>query len=83
MDAFISGHLHQKRYTPTGAVGFDFKKGLATKIQVASINAGTFCDALIEGADGYMDRKAEAEHTMLGTATLTFNAEQDKITGHV
>jgi hypothetical protein len=30
-----------------------------------------------------MDRKAEAEHTMLGTATLTFNAEQDKITGHV
>lgn len=82
-DAFISGHLHQKRYTPTGAVGFDFKTGLATKIQVASINAGTFCDGLIEGADGYMDRKAEAEHTMLGTATLTFNAEQDKITGHI
>lgn len=83
MDVFISGHLHQKRYTPTGAIGFDFKTGLATKIGVHSINAGTFCDALIEGKDGYMDRKAEAEHTMLGTATLTFNAEQDKITGHV
>tara|TARA_R110002126_G_scaffold111701_7_gene249617 strand:+ start:914 stop:1807 length:894 start_codon:yes stop_codon:yes gene_type:complete len=83
MDVFISGHLHQKRYTPTGAVGFDFKTGLATKVGIHSINAGTFCEALIEGKDGYMDRKAEAEHTMTGTATLTFNAEQDKITGHV
>ena len=82
-DVFISGHLHQKRYTPTGAVGFDFKDGLATKVGIHSINAGTFCDGLIEGKDGYMDRKAEAEHTMLGTATLTFNAYQDKITGHV
>ena len=83
MDAFISGHLHQKRYTPTGAVGFDFKTGLATKIPVASINAGTFCDALIETKDGYMDRKAEAEHTILGTATLTFDSYQKKISGHI
>lgn len=82
-DVFISGHLHQKRYTPTGAIGFDFKSGLATKVGVHSINAGTFCEGLIEGVDGYMDRKAEAENTMLGTATLTFNAYDDKITGHV
>jgi len=55
----------------------------AEKLGVHSINAGTFCEALIEGADGYMDRKAEAEGTNLGTATLTFNAEQHKINGHI
>src|SRR3990167_3185635 len=83
MDVFISGHLHQKRYTPTGAYIFNFETGLAEKLGVHSINAGTFCEALIEGADGYMDRKAEAEATNLGTATLTFNAEQHKINGHI
>lgn len=82
-DVFISGHLHQKRYVPGGAIGFDFDAGKATKYLVHSINAGTFCESLIDNADGYMDRKAEAEPTNLGTATLSFNAYQNKISGHI
>lgn len=82
-DVFISGHLHQKRYTPGGAMAFDFETGNSIKLKVHSINAGTFCESLIEGADGYMDRKAEAEPTNLGTATLSFDAYNQKIHGHI
>ena len=82
-DVFISGHLHQKRYTPTGALSFDFDTGEAVKMEIHSINAGTFCDSFVEGADGYMDRKAEFQPTNLGTTTLSFNAEQQKIVGHI
>jgi len=82
-DVFISGHLHQKRYTPGGAFGFDFDEGKSDKILTHSINAGTFCEGLVEDADGYMDRKPEAEPTPIGTATLSFDAYKGKITGHI
>ena len=75
--------MHQKRYTPTSALGFDFDWGEAVKMNIHSINAGTFCDSFVDGADGYMDRKAEFQPTNLGTATLSFYAEEQKIVGHI
>lgn len=83
MDIFICGHLHQKRYTPQIAIDFDFETGKMWKRDIHLINSGTFCEPLVEGADGYMDRKNEIIPTNIGTTTLEFNAYQGKVTGHI
>ncbi len=83
MDVFICGHLHQKRYTPQVAFDFDWETGKAWKREIHLINAGTFCESLTDEADGYMDRKNEITPTNTGTATLSFDAYQNKIKGHI
>lgn len=83
MDVFVCGHLHQKRYTPQIAIDFDWDTGKMWKRDIHLINSGTFCEPLVEGADGYMDRKNEIIPTNIGTATLSFDAYKGKVKGHI
>ena len=83
MDIFLCGHLHQKRYVPSEAYQMDFKTGKVWKRPTYSVNTGTFCEFLVEGTSGYGDTKNEVSGTPIGTATLTFNAEQEKVVGHI
>lgn len=83
MDVFICGHLHQKRYTPQIAIDFDWETGGMWKRDIHLVNSGTFCEPIVEGADGYMDRKNEIIPTNIGTATLSFDAYKGEIVGHI
>lgn len=83
MDVFMSAHLHQKRYIPGEAYQMDFKTGQVFRRPTASINTGTFCEFLVEGTSGYGDTKNQVSGTPIGTTTLSFDAENEKITGHV
>jgi len=83
MDVFMCGHLHQKRYIPGEAYQMDFGSGKVWRRPTHSINTGTFCEFLVEGTSGYGDQKNEVSGTPIGTATLSFNAEQEKIGGHI
>lgn len=83
MDVFICGHLHQKRYTPQIAVDFDWETGNMWERDIHLINSGTFCKPLVEGTDGYMDRKNEITPTNIGTATLSFDSYNGTIKGHI
>jgi hypothetical protein len=82
-DVFMSAHLHQKRYIPGEAYEMDFKTGKVYRRQTASINTGTFCEFLVEGTSGYGDTKNQVSGTPIGTTTLSFDAYNEKITGHV
>lgn len=42
-----------------------------------------FCETLIENTDGYMDRKNEVIGSQIGTMTLSFNAEEGEVSGHI
>jgi hypothetical protein len=83
MDVFMCGHLHQKRYIPGEAYQMDFRSGKVWRRPTHSINTGTFCEFLVEGTSGYGDQKNEVMGTPIGTATLSFNAEEEKIVGHI
>lgn len=82
-DIFLCGHLHQKRYQPEIATDFDFATGKRWERDIHLVNAGTFCNTLIDDTDGYMDRKNEVVYSKTGTATLSINASEGKITGHI
>jgi len=82
-DIFLCGHLHQKRYTPEIANDFNFEKGQRWERDIHLVNAGTFCHTLVDGADGYMDRKNEVVYSKPGTATLSIKASEGKISGHI
>ena len=82
-DIFICGHLHQKRYQPEVANDFDFESGLRWERDIHLINGGTFCHTVVENTDGYMDRKNEIVYSHPGTATLSINAYEGKIVGHI
>jgi hypothetical protein len=83
MDVFMCGHLHQKRYIPGESYQMDFRSGNVWRRPTHSINTGTFCEFLVEGTSGYGDQKNEVMGTPIGTATLSFNAEEEKIIGHI
>ena len=51
--------------------------------RIGSINTGTFCEFMVEGTSGYGDQKNEVAGTPIGTATLSFSAEEEKIVGHI
>jgi hypothetical protein len=82
-DIFLCGHLHQKRYQPEVVYDFDWKSGKTWERDIHLGNTGTFCKTLIEDTDGYMDRKNEIIGSQLGTLTLSFNAEEGTINGHI
>lgn len=82
-DIFICGHLHQKRYQPEIANDFDFRSGQRWERDIHLVNAGTFCRTLVDDTDGYMDRKNEVVYSKTGTATLSINALEGKIVGHI
>lgn len=82
-DIFLCGHLHQKRYVPEVANDFDFDTGHRWERDIHLVNAGTFCHTLVDNADGYMDRKNEVVYSHPGTATLSINAQEGKISGHI
>ena len=83
MDIFMCGHLHQKRYIPGESYQMDFRSGNVWRRPTHSINTGTFCEFLVEGTSGYGDQKNEVMGTPIGTATLSFNAEEEKVIGHI
>jgi hypothetical protein len=83
MDVFMCGHLHQKRYIPGESYQMDFKTGKVWRRPTHAINTGTFCEFIVEGTSGYGDQKNEISGTPIGTATLSFNAEEEKIVGHI
>jgi UDP-2,3-diacylglucosamine pyrophosphatase LpxH len=83
MDVFMAGHLHQKRYIPGEVMQMDFKSGKVWRRPTHSINTGTFCEFLVEGTSGYGDQKNQISGTPIGTATLSFDAYQEKIVGHI
>lgn len=83
MDVFICAHVHQKRYLPGEALQLDFKTGKVWRRPTYSINTGTFCEFLVEGTSGYGDQKNQVSGTPIGTATLSFNASEEKIVGHI
>lgn len=82
-DIFLCGHLHQKRYTPEVANDFDFEKGKRWERDIHLVNAGTFCNTLVDDTDGYMDRKNESVYSRAGTVTLSIKASEGKVTGHI
>ncbi len=83
MDVFMFGHVHQKRYIPGEAYELDFKTGKVWRRPTHSINTGTFCEFLVEGTSGYGDTKNQVSGTPIGTATLSFDAYNERIRGHV
>ena len=82
-DVFLCGHLHQKRYQPELVYDFDWKSGKTWERDIHLGNTGTFCKTLIENTDGYMDRKNEVIGSQIGTMTLSFNAEEGEVSGHI
>lgn len=82
-DVFICGHLHQKRYQPEIAFDFDWDTNMAWERDIHLANAGTFCHTLTNNTDGYMDRKNDIVPSQPGTVTLSFDAYQGKIVGHI
>jgi len=83
IDVFMCAHLHQKRYIPGEAFQMDFETGQVYRRPTASINTGTFCEFLVEGTSGYGDTKNQVSGTPIGTATLSFDAKNEKIVGHI
>lgn len=83
MDVFICAHLHQKRVIPGEAYQMDFRTGKVWRRPTWSINTGTFCEFLVEGTSGYGDTKNQVSGTPIGTATLSFDAYNEKIVGHI
>ena len=82
-DVYMCGHLHQKRYQPETVLDFDWGTGKPYFRDIHLVNGGTFQNALVDGYDGYMDRKNGFTPTNIGTVTLEFNASEGKITGHL
>ena len=83
LDVFLCGHSHQKRYQPEAVVDFDFATGKSYEREIHLVNTGTFCETLMDNVDGYMDRKNKVILSSPGTATLSFNAYDGKIIGHI
>ena len=80
-DIFMCGHLHQKRYQPETVLDFDWDTGKPYFRDIHLLNGGTFQNALIDGYDGYMDRKNGFTPTETGTVTLIINGYEGKISG--
>ena len=82
-DVYLCGHLHQKRYQSEVVYDFDWDEGKSYGREIHLANGGTFQNTLTNEYDGYMDRKNGITGTGIGTATLSFDAYNSKITGHV
>jgi UDP-2,3-diacylglucosamine pyrophosphatase LpxH len=82
-DIFLCGHLHQKRYTPEIVNDFDFDTGKRWEREIHLVNAGTFCHTVVDDTDGYMDRKNEIVYGQIGTTTLSIDAFNGKVVGHI
>lgn len=82
-DAYICGHLHQKRFQPEIVYDFDWETGKPYARDIVLANAGTFQQPVVTDVDGYLDRKNGIEATGIGTITLEFNGYEGKINGHV
>jgi hypothetical protein len=82
-DAYICGHLHQKRFQPEIVYDFDWASGKPYARDIVMANAGTFQEPVTVDVDGYLDRKNGIEATGIGTITLEFNGYEGKINGHI
>ena len=82
-DIFFCGHLHQKFYKPEYVMDVDHKKGKAWEREIQLCNTGTFCRFLTEGTSGYGDTKNQVVGTPIGTVTVSINAENNKVAGHL
>lgn len=82
-DIFLCGHSHQKRYQCESVIDFDYDEAKPYEREIHLVNTGTFCKTLIEDVDGYMDRKNKVVLSAMGTVTLSIDAYNGKITGHM
>jgi len=83
MDVFLCGHLHQKFYKEEEVMDLDEDSGKAWKRPIYLANTGTFCEFMTEGVSGYGDTKNKVIGTPIGTATISFNTYQGKVSGHI
>ena len=83
MDVFLCGHLHQKYFKEEEVMDIDERIGKVWARPIYLGNMGTFCHFMTEGVSGYGDTKNKVEGTPIGTITLSFNAYQGKVTGHI
>lgn len=82
-DLYGMGHLHQKRYMEQIVMDYDWDSGKTMERDIVMFNTGTFCKTLIDGVDGYMDRKNSTTPSQTGTVTISFNAYKGTMNGHV
>lgn len=83
MDVFLCAHLHQKFYKEEEVIDLDPKTGKAWRRPIYLANMGTFCEFMTEGVSGYGDTKNKVIGTPIGTATISFNTYQGKVSGHI
>jgi len=82
-DIFLCGHLHQKYYKPETVMDVDHSIGKAWEREIHLCNTGTFCHFMTEGVSGYGDTKNQVIGVPIGTATISINAELNKVNGHI
>lgn len=83
MDIFLCGHVHQKYYGEKEVNDMDHDKGKVWPRQISLVNTGTFCKAMSDNVSGYMDTKNEVDGAPIGTTTISINAAEGKINGHI
>ena len=83
MDIFFCGHLHQKFYKPETVMDMDHELGKVWQREIHLVNTGTFCEFMTEGVSGYGDTKNQVVGMPIGTATISINAYQNKVNGHI
>jgi len=83
MDIFLCGHVHQKYYGEKEVMDMDHDAGKVWGRQISLVNTGTFCHALVNNVSGYMDTKNEVDGSPIGTATISINAHDGKVNGHI
>mgnify|MGYP003625694729 FL=1 len=82
-DIFFCGHLHQKFYKAENVIDMDHETGKIWQRDIHLANTGTFCEFMTEGVSGYGDTKNQVIGMPIGTATVSINAEQNKVNGHI
>ncbi len=82
-DIFFCGHLHQKFYKPETVMDVDHDTGKVWQREIHLCNTGTFCEFMTEGVSGYGDTKNQVVGMPIGTATISINAYQSKVNGHI
>ena len=61
----------------------DHKTGKIWNRDIHLANTGTFCEFMTEGVSGYGDTKNQVIGMPIGTATISINAYNNKVNGHI
>lgn len=82
-DVFLIGHYHRKFISQEIVYDYSFtdKKYITKEIVLG--NTGTFSNSILEGKDSWLEHRNKGLHSRPGTITISFDADNGKLSCHL